>query len=36
MNTAYIIQRLLLSVVVILGITVLVFLIIQFVPGDPA
>ena len=36
MNTRYIIQRLLLALVVILGVTFVVFLIIHLVPGDPA
>src|SRR5690554_3345798 len=36
MNTRYIIQRLLLAVVVVLGVTFVVFLIIHLVPGDPA
>jgi peptide/nickel transport system permease protein len=36
MNTRYLIQRLLLAIVVILGVTFVVFLIIQLVPGDPA
>lgn len=36
MNVRYIIQRLLLTVVVLLGVTFAVFLIIQMVPGDPA
>jgi peptide/nickel transport system permease protein len=35
-NTNYIIQRLLLTLIVILGVTFAVFLIIQLVPGDPA
>lgn len=36
MNWSYIIQRLVLTLVVILGVTVAVFSIIQLVPGDPA
>lgn len=36
MNYGYIIQRLLLAVIVILGVTFVVFLIVQIVPGDPA
>ncbi|MFW6097496.1 MAG: ABC transporter permease [Chloroflexota bacterium] len=36
MNTRYIIQRLILALVVILGVTFVVFLIIHLVPGDPA
>ncbi|MCB0130718.1 MAG: ABC transporter permease, partial [Caldilineaceae bacterium] len=36
MNVRYIIQRLLLTVVVLLGVTFAVFSIIQLVPGDPA
>jgi peptide/nickel transport system permease protein len=36
MNTRYIIQRLLLALVVVLGVTFVVFLIIHLVPGDPA
>lgn len=36
MNTRYIIERLLLALIVILGVTFVVFLIIQLVPGDPA
>lgn len=36
MNTQFIVQRLVLSVFVVLGVTIAVFLIIQFVPGDPA
>lgn len=36
MNVRYIIQRLLLTLVVLLGVTFAVFLIIQLVPGDPA
>lgn len=36
MNVRYIVQRLLLTVVVLLGVTFAVFLIIQLVPGDPA
>ncbi|HSM55088.1 MAG TPA: ABC transporter permease [Candidatus Sulfomarinibacteraceae bacterium] len=36
MNTRYIIQRLLLAVVVVFGVTFVVFLIIHLVPGDPA
>lgn len=36
MNTRYIIERLLLALVVILGVTFVVFLIIHLVPGDPA
>ena len=36
MNYAYLLQRLLLAVLVVLGVTLVVFLIIQLVPGDPA
>jgi len=36
MNTRYILQRLLSTVFVVFGITFVVFLIIQLVPGDPA
>lgn len=36
MNTQYIIQRLVLTLVVVLGVTFVVFLIIHLVPGDPA
>ena len=36
MNTRYIIQRLVLALVVVLGVTFVVFLIIHLVPGDPA
>ena len=36
MNTRFIIQRLLFSLFVILGVTIVVFMIIQLVPGDPA
>lgn len=36
MNTQYIIQRLLTTIVVLLGVTFAVFLIVQLVPGDPA
>jgi len=36
MNTAYIIQRLLLALVVIWGVTFVVFMIVHIVPGDPA
>ena len=36
MNYAYLVQRLLLAVLVVLGVTLVVFLIIQLVPGDPA
>ena len=36
MNIRYIVQRLLLALVVILGVTFVVFLIIHLVPGDPA
>lgn len=36
MNTQYIIQRLLTTVAVLLGVTFAVFLIVQLVPGDPA
>lgn len=36
MQYDYIIQRLVLALIVILGVTFVVFLIIQFVPGDPA
>ncbi len=35
MNYAYLIQRLLLAVLVVVGVTLVVFLIIQLVPGDP-
>ena len=36
MNTRYILQRLLTTLVVVFGITFVVFMIIQLVPGDPA
>lgn len=36
MNTRFIVQRLLFSLFVVLGVTVVVFMIIQLVPGDPA
>lgn len=36
MNFAYILQRLALAVVVVLGVTFVVFMIVQIVPGDPA
>lgn len=36
MNTRYIIQRLLLALVVVLGVSFVVFLIIHLVPGEPA
>jgi peptide/nickel transport system permease protein len=36
MNTGYLIQRLILTLVVLLGVTFVVFLIIHLVPGDPA
>jgi peptide/nickel transport system permease protein len=36
MNWSYIIQRLVLALIVILGVTFVVFMIIQIVPGDPA
>ncbi len=36
MNTTYLIQRLFLTLIVLLGVTFVVFLIIQIVPGDPA
>ncbi|MBS3784093.1 MAG: ABC transporter permease [Anaerolineae bacterium] len=36
MNTRYILQRLFLTFIVVLGVTFVVFLIIQLVPGDPA
>lgn len=36
MNTRFIIQRLMLTILVIVGVTLAVFLIIQLVPGDPA
>lgn len=36
MNVGYILQRLLLALVVILGVTFVVFMIIHIVPGDPA
>ncbi len=35
MNFRYIIQRLLLTAVVLLGVTFVVFSIMQLVPGDP-
>lgn len=36
MNIAYILQRLALALLVILGVTFVVFMIVQLVPGDPA
>ncbi len=36
MNYQYIVQRLLLALVVVLGVTFVVFMIMQIVPGDPA
>jgi peptide/nickel transport system permease protein len=36
MNTRYILQRLLTTIIVVFGITFVVFMIIQLVPGDPA
>lgn len=36
MNTSYIFQRLFLTLIVILGVTFVVFMIIHLVPGDPA
>lgn len=36
MNYQYVVQRLLLALVVVLGITFVVFMIMQIVPGDPA
>jgi peptide/nickel transport system permease protein len=36
LNTSYIFQRLFLTLIVILGVTFVVFMIIQIVPGDPA
>ena len=36
MNYQYVVQRLLLAVIVILGVTFVVFMIMQIVPGDPA
>ncbi len=36
MSSSYLIQRLLLAVVVVIGVTFAVFMIIQLVPGDPA
>ena len=36
MNTRFIVQRLAFSLLVVLGVTVVVFMIIQLVPGDPA
>ena len=36
MNFAYLLQRLALAILVILGVTLVVFLIIQLIPGDPA
>ncbi|MCA9912876.1 MAG: ABC transporter permease [Anaerolineae bacterium] len=36
MNYQYILQRLLLAMLVIVGVTIAVFLIIQLIPGDPA
>jgi len=36
MNYQYVLQRLLLAAVVVLGVTLVVFMIIQLIPGDPA
>lgn len=36
MNYSYILQRLLLALIVVLGVTFVVFMIVQIVPGDPA
>ena len=36
MNYQYIVQRMLLALVVVLGVTVVVFMIVHLVPGDPA
>lgn len=36
MNYGYIIQRLMLAIIVVLGVTFVVFMIVQIVPGDPA
>ena len=36
MNVSYILQRLLLAIVVVLGVTFVVFMIVHIVPGDPA
>ena len=36
MNYQYVLQRLLLAVIVVLGVTFVVFMIMQIVPGDPA
>src|SRR3954469_11514814 len=36
MNVSYILQRLLLAIVVIWGVTFVVFMIVHIVPGDPA
>ena len=36
MNYQYIVQRLLLALIVVLGVTVVVFMIVHLVPGDPA
>jgi peptide/nickel transport system permease protein len=36
MNIAYIIQRLVLALIVVLGVTFVVFMIVHIVPGDPA
>ena len=36
MNYGYILQRLLLALIVVLGVTFVVFMIVQIVPGDPA
>ena len=36
MNFSYLLQRLALALVVILGVTLVVFMIIQLIPGDPA
>src|ERR1044072_9340274 len=36
MNVAYVIQRILLTLIVVFGITFVVFMIVHIVPGDPA
>lgn len=36
MNYQYVLQRLLSAIVVVLGVTIVVFIIVQIVPGDPA